>query len=118
MKRAVARVAERSVRQGDLEESAAGDRQVQGAVGGGDAALRIVRFGGGDAYAGAEREAGRVLRVLRALGADLPDILVHEILERARCDLNPVVFAFARLLAMIAICVFWASRPVFADQSA
>src|SRR3984885_11261480 len=36
----------------------------------------------------------------------------------ARSDLKPVVLAFARLLAMTAICVFWASRPVFADHSA
>ena len=36
----------------------------------------------------------------------------------ARCDLKPVVLAFARLLAMIAICVFWASSPVFADHNA
>src|ERR1700722_11624398 len=36
----------------------------------------------------------------------------------ARSDLKPVVLVFARLFAITAICVFCASRPVFAAHSA
>ena len=64
------------------------DRHVQAAAGLQHAALRVVLFGGDDAHAGAEREAGRVLRVLRALRADLPDVLVQQILERRAAGLE------------------------------
>jgi hypothetical protein len=69
-------------------ETAAADRNVEGAGRLIDAALGVVLLGGHDAHARAEREPGRVLGVLRALRSHLPDVLIHEVLERGAVGLE------------------------------
>ena len=52
------------------------------------AALRVDLLGGDDAHTGAEMQAGGRLRVLRGRAADLPDVLVQQVLEHGAAFLE------------------------------
>ena len=80
-KGSIAGVGDGAVRHGDLQEAAAVHRHVQVAVGLQHAALGVIFFRRDDAHARAQGQAGRILGILRALRADLPDVLVHQILK-------------------------------------
>src|SRR5690606_41360383 len=81
MEGAVTGVGDGAVRRGDLEEATAVAGQVEGLVGGLQAARVEVLLGADNAHTGAQQQTGRQVAVLGGVGARLAAHLVEQVLE-------------------------------------